>query len=196
MLEFNYQKVGLDDSRLTDLYRLRYQVYCDECGFEKPEDHPNGLETDEFDEVSSHFCAFNRDTREIIGTARIILPSEKAFPIEKHFSIDRKTVAAIDHNKIGEISRLAISKDFRRRVIDNAIYAENQVDANDRSRYYCPRPVERCPQCVAPLPRGAGLPAGVADRQARFPGSESESGLALRSRCWRKPPPGTRGMGQ
>ncbi len=135
MLEFNYQKVGLDDSRLTDLYRLRYQVYCDECGFEKPEDHPNGLETDEFDEVSSHFCAFNRDTREIIGTARIILPSEKAFPIEKHFSIDPKTVAAIDHNKIGEISRLAISKDFRRRVIDKAIYAENQVDANDRSRY-------------------------------------------------------------
>ena len=135
MLEFYFQKVEKDDDRLFDLYKLRYQVYCNECGFEKPEDHPGEMEQDEFDDVATHFCAFVQETKEIIGTARIILPSAKNFPILKHFTLDKKAIAAIDNNKVGEISRLAISKNFRRRNIDKALYAEEKVDIRDQKVY-------------------------------------------------------------
>ena len=135
MIEFHFQKVEKDDKRLIDIYKLRYQVYCTECGFEKPEDHPGGMERDEFDDVATHFCAFDRNSKEIIGTVRIILPSEKNFPIYKHFTLDQEVVGSIDGSKIGEISRLAISKDFRRRAIDKALYAENEVDIKDKKVY-------------------------------------------------------------
>ncbi len=135
MREFHFHKLEKDDNRLIDIYKLRYQVYCNECGFEKPEDHPGEMERDEFDDVATHFCAFDQETKEIIGTARIILHSEKNFPIIKHFSIDREAITAIDETKVGEISRLAISKDFRRRAIDKALYAEEKVDISDRKVY-------------------------------------------------------------
>jgi hypothetical protein len=44
MIEFNYQRVEKGDSRLADIYRLRYQVYCMEWGFENPPDYPDGKE--------------------------------------------------------------------------------------------------------------------------------------------------------
>ncbi len=132
MIEFHFQKVEKDDSRIIDLYKLRYQVYCTECGFERPEDHPGEMEKDEFDDVATHFCAFDRETNEIIGTARIILPSAKSFPILKHFNIDKDAIAAINDNKVAEISRLAISKDFRRRTIDKAIYSDERIDVKDQ----------------------------------------------------------------
>jgi N-acyl amino acid synthase of PEP-CTERM/exosortase system len=131
MVEFHFQKVEKDDERLIDLYKLRFQVYCTECGFENPEDHPGGIEKDEFDDVSTHFCAFDRETKEILGTARIILPSPKDFPINKHFTIDQEEIADIDPSRVAEISRLAISKDYRRRVIDKAIYADHEVNLSE-----------------------------------------------------------------
>ncbi len=136
MLEFLYNRLEKDDERMTDIYKLRYQVYCTECGFEKPEDHPGGMERDEYDEVSTHFCAFVQGTGEIIGTARIILPSAKGFPITRHFEVDKSAIADIDPTKVGEISRLAISKDFRRRVIEKAIYAKEKTGPGDENGAY------------------------------------------------------------
>ena len=114
-----------DDPILKSIYRLRYQVYVNEWGFEKPEDHhPDGLEMDEYDGHSRHIYACSRNSDEVIGTARIILGSEQPFPIERHFDVsafpvgDRRSQAA-------EISRLAISKNFRRRAIDRTIFGED-----------------------------------------------------------------------
>ena len=36
-------------SALSDINRLRFQVYVNEWGFEKPEDHPGGVEQDDYD---------------------------------------------------------------------------------------------------------------------------------------------------
>ena len=135
MREFHFHKLEKDDNRLIDTYKLRYQVYCNECGFEKPEDHPGGMERDEFDDVATHFCAFDQETKEIIGTARIILSSKKNFPIYKNFTLDQEAIAAIDGSKVGEISRLAISKDFRRRTIDKALYAAEEITIKDQKVY-------------------------------------------------------------
>jgi len=128
MISFRFERVFLNDLRMEELYRLRYQVYCTECGFESPEDHPEGLEHDEYDQYASHFCAIAEDTNRIIGTVRIIFDSPLGLPIENHCDLDPTKKFSGDPRMVGEISRLAISKDFRRREIDKAIYAQKNVD--------------------------------------------------------------------
>jgi N-acyl amino acid synthase of PEP-CTERM/exosortase system len=129
MNEFVFSKVTSKET-LEDVFRLRYKVYCDEWKFERPEDHPGGLEFDGLDAHSVHFAAFRKGTTDLIGTIRIIRNSEMGFPIERHFTIE-KDLSSIDKDKIGEISRLAVSKDFRRRATDRLIYNGGNIRTRD-----------------------------------------------------------------
>ena len=131
---FDFRKVSRDDPLMEEIYRLRYKVYCDEWGFEKPEDHPDGLEHDRFDEYSVHFAAIDRKG-DVIGTVRIILESSLGFPIQHHCTIDqelqRRVAAKVPdaaRSRFGEISRLAVSKEYRRRSLDNLILDGQQYD--------------------------------------------------------------------
>ena len=136
MVDFRFERVDRDDPRMEELFRLRYQVYCTECGFESPSDHPNGLEFDEYDQYSSHFCAVVADTGRIIGTVRIIHDSPLGLPVDHHCVLDAETKYSGNSRMVGEISRLAISKDFRRREIDRAIYAQTDVDLVEAKRLH------------------------------------------------------------
>jgi len=119
---FTYRRVK-NEEELKEVYRLRYQVYCTECGFEDPKDHPSGLEKDDFDEFSTHFIAIDR-AGDIIGTVRLVNHSELGFPVEKFCNIDIDTTR-IPKDGIGEISRLAISKTYRRRAGDGVYGASS-----------------------------------------------------------------------
>lgn len=116
MTQFKFKKVTGKDE-LMEIFKLRYKVYCEEWGFEKPEEHIGKVEFDEFDEHSVHFAAEERNTNQLIGTVRIILNSEKGFPIERRCEIDTN-LSHIERDRVGEISRLAISKEYRRRLAD------------------------------------------------------------------------------
>ena len=116
-------------SSISTICQLRYQVYVNEWGFEKPEDHPGGLERDEYDQHSIHFYACSSDSDDVIGAARIILGSERSLPIERHFNISQFP-AGVRREQSAEISRLAISKKFRCRAIDRAILRTEQTAAN------------------------------------------------------------------
>lgn len=134
---FCYGLVDRFDSQeeiLRDIYGLRYQVYVNEWGFEKAAEHPDGLEFDEYDKSSVHHYARGTAENRLIGTARIILNSELGFPISKHFEFDEQH-EAVDKNRIGEISRLAVSKEFRRRAIDKAIFGTGEYDPAHIPRY-------------------------------------------------------------
>lgn len=118
---FDFRKVDNDPQLMRELYRLRYKVYCDEWGFERPEDHPEGIEIDDFDEHSVHFAAFRQEDGSMIGTVRLIRSSGLGFPLYDHCSVDVDLSFLGDH-AVGEISRLAISKELRRRKPDRALY--------------------------------------------------------------------------
>jgi len=122
---FEFIKVPQGSSLLDEVYKLRYKVYVEEWGFEKKEDHPGGIEKDEFDAHSVHFVVKRRDQDGIIGTIRMICCSDKGFPIEKHCTIDAD-LSAFDRHRFGEISRLAVSKDYRRRATDS-VYLDGKV---------------------------------------------------------------------
>lgn len=101
---------------LEGVYRLRYQVYVDEFGYEHAGDHPDGKETDEWDPFSIHMAALNSEG-EVIGTIRLVLNSVAGLPT-------LNAVAPFYQDKnpqskhIGEVSRLAVARSFRRRVED------------------------------------------------------------------------------
>jgi N-acyl amino acid synthase of PEP-CTERM/exosortase system len=132
---FEFKKVSQNDPLLTEIFRLRYKVYCDEWGFERPEDHPGGIERDEFDAHSVHFVAIRKADQQMVGTTRIILRSELGFPIEAHCQIIDEVLRA-DKTHWGEISRLAVSKEFRKRSGDDSIYRDEDPLPHDLDNPY------------------------------------------------------------
>jgi N-acyl amino acid synthase of PEP-CTERM/exosortase system len=130
-IPFEFSKLPEGDPLLNEVYKLRYKVYCDEWGFENPEDHPGGIEKDEFDANSVHFVAKRKSDGLIIGTIRLIRNSEKGFLLERHCQIDAD-LSSFNKDLFGELSRLAVSKEYRRRTTDAAyegkIVADEAID--------------------------------------------------------------------
>jgi N-acyl amino acid synthase of PEP-CTERM/exosortase system len=101
---------------------LRYQVYCVERKFEEPTRYADRLERDELDRHSAHGLLLYRPRSEAIGTVRLILPhaDTTGFPIHcllRQLDIDASYYFPC--RATAEVSRFAISREFRRRVADN-----------------------------------------------------------------------------
>ncbi len=103
--------VGLANTS-TDLqaaYRLRYQVYCLERGFLAGQ---NGVERDEYDDHARHAVVRWRQTGEIVGTVRVVLP--KTPDGGDDFPVQHVCAPALLHGlpraTTGELSRFALEK--------------------------------------------------------------------------------------
>jgi len=120
---------------------IRYQVYCLERGFESAGAHGNGLERDAFDSAAVHSLVIHRPTSDAIGTARLILPGRCAnLPFQQLLAENGLRVQ--DHVPLetaAEVSRFAISNQFRRRRADGEF-------ATDDARH------TREPECRGSLP--------------------------------------------
>jgi len=111
-------------------HALRYQVYCLERKFEKADEHSAGLEVDQFDAHAIQGLLFHRPTDTAIGTVRMILPGhcpQGRLPVAqllRQNNIDLAKFVRVD-NAV-EVSRFAISKEFRRRWTDERAIAEGR----------------------------------------------------------------------
>lgn len=129
MIPFRFSRVdkkAVDfEKTMEEVFKLRYKVYCDEWGFEKATDYPEGMERNEFDTQAEHFIIQSTVDNSIIGTARVIFPSELGYPATKHCIIDpnlhKQYLANGEKARIGEVSRLAISKEYRKRIEDDVL---------------------------------------------------------------------------
>jgi len=127
----SFQKVDpRDEVLMKEVYRIRYQVYCLECGFEDPKDHPDGMERDKYDPYAIHFLAM--DENGPIGTIRLIRDSYLKFPVEKHCKVNMNP-DKVPREKLGEISRLAVSKRYQRRVEDRLAEIESDADTKKKT---------------------------------------------------------------
>jgi len=108
-------------AQLDEAYRLRYQVYCVENPFENPTAHVNGREIDVDDDRSVHALLIHRRTGITAGTVRVILPAESAQlrPLPIHLITQTGLLGDLPHRETGEISRFAVSKEFRCRWGEN-----------------------------------------------------------------------------
>ena len=114
------------DALRDDAYHLRYQVYCLETGFEDATDAVDQRETDAFDSRSVHSIIRYKcnGTPTVAAGVRLVLSDrnepETPFPIEEHCIVSIQQVgfdpATIPRTAMAEVSRFAVSKDFKRRV--------------------------------------------------------------------------------
>ncbi len=97
---------------LDEVFRLRYQVYCLERGFEPSR---NGRESDEFDRFARHALIRHRANHQVIGTVRLVVPalagSAAHMPMEE--VSNSALLRRLPWERTAEISRFALSKRFR-----------------------------------------------------------------------------------
>ena len=123
-LEYFQVKTGNAPEVLDESLKLRYQVYCLEQAFEDAARFPDRLERDEYDTRSAHSIVHHHHTGLTAASVRLVLPDPEnfynLFPIEEHCATSltqaRTQVEALPRGTLGEISRFAISKEFKRRV--------------------------------------------------------------------------------
>lgn len=125
---------------LDEVYKIRYQVYSEEMGFE-PENSEH-IEHDDYDETAIHVLLKYHPTSKYIGTMRMVLNDQKkedfVFPMETHCPTMDPTIFDIEdisRQQIGEISRVAVVQNFRRRKED-AIGLAGAVILEDDERYH------------------------------------------------------------
>jgi N-acyl amino acid synthase of PEP-CTERM/exosortase system len=121
-----FDVLNADTPALLDrVYRLRHQVYCVENAFEDSNQHLDGREIDGNDDRSLHTLLIHRDSGTAAGTARVIRPlagnRARLLPLQGLLSKDgRHAFERLPIETTGEISRFAVSKEFRRRQVELA----------------------------------------------------------------------------
>jgi N-acyl amino acid synthase of PEP-CTERM/exosortase system len=120
----HFEVVRAETPNLLDqAYRLRYQVYCIENSYEHPDQQVDGRERDIYDARSAHALLVHKGTGAVAGTVRVILPGADAqelpLPIisvtEPH---QGERLRQLPPPQVAEISRFAISKQFRRHYLE------------------------------------------------------------------------------
>lgn len=104
----------------NQVYEIRYRVYCEEFGYEPPEDFSDHQEMDEFDSQSAHCLVTHRESGVPVGCVRVVMAEGRdLMPMETHAggSIDREFMDSFKGRRASlcEISRLAVDSTFRRR---------------------------------------------------------------------------------
>lgn len=123
-----FDRFSLELATSTELrkecYRLRHRVYVQELKYERAEDFPDGLERDAYDRRSLAVLLRHRESGSFVGCVRLIVAdpadARRPFPFEVA-AVDRirsETFRDTPRERIGEVSRLAVVREFRRRKAD------------------------------------------------------------------------------
>lgn len=115
---------AVTDELRKEVFRIRYSVYCDDLGWEDGSRFADRMEVDDYDRCSRHCVLLHRKTNLYVGCVRLVLAepdtSRPAIPLQQHckesLSPEKLDIASLSRESFGEISRLAIRKEFRRRV--------------------------------------------------------------------------------
>jgi N-acyl amino acid synthase of PEP-CTERM/exosortase system len=103
-----------------EVFRLRYQVYCEELGWEDKSRFSDFAESDAYDQNALHCLLRHRKSGLFAGTVRLIGTKQNtSIPLIEHCA-DTLFETPLDPRiqppgTYGEISRLALRKEFRRR---------------------------------------------------------------------------------
>lgn len=123
----------------SQVYGIRYRVYCEQFGYEPIDRFPTCEEFDEFDAYSVHCLVVHKSSGCPAACARLVpargdisvnpLPIEQAF----HERLDMPLIESLslDRGNVCEISRLAVDQMFRRRAGDRV----SEYGAIDTTQY-------------------------------------------------------------
>lgn len=107
------------DSEVEEAFRLRYQVYCLDRGFEEATACPDGMERDRYDAYAHHSLLYERGSRRALGTVRLVQPAATPnwitkLPLAEYADIDSiEELMRLPGGRTAEVSRFAISRTAR-----------------------------------------------------------------------------------
>lgn len=97
-------------------YGIRYQVYCEETGFEDPSRFSNQMEMDQYDDNSVHFIVRSKRTGEWVAGMRLIQEELSLLPtVIANPDLDLSQFG--DNPQAAEVSRLCVLGKYRRSSI-------------------------------------------------------------------------------
>ena len=95
-------------------YRLRYQVYCRDTGWEDASRFPDQMERDEHDASSVAFLVRRRRSKGWIATARFVRKPVEELPISRFTRIQPGRLPDSARDRTVEFSRLCVVKKYHR----------------------------------------------------------------------------------
>jgi N-acyl-L-homoserine lactone synthetase len=114
-----YFKTAESDLDYEKCFRLRCQVYCNEKRWLSPENFPDGLEKDEYDDKAVHVMALDEDFN-LVGIMRIIRECDhKRLPYLGHPGLKGKRYEA---QNLAELSRLVITAERNRHLVLKGLF--------------------------------------------------------------------------
>ncbi len=114
-----------DPDELRRGYRIRFEVFCVERGFLRPEDYPDQEESDVYDPHALHFLA-SHSSGKPAGTARLVMNGPLGLPLLRHCELEPRFRFLADPGdplgpRYAEISRLAVAPGYRRHDEDGLL---------------------------------------------------------------------------
>lgn len=108
----------------SEVYGIRYRVYCEQFRYEPAERFPTGEEFDEFDDHALHCLVVHKRTGQSAACVRLVPArgdlGSGPLPVERIFrhTLDTAFIESLDLDRrtVCEISRLAVDEAFRRRA--------------------------------------------------------------------------------
>ncbi len=108
-------QAAMDPALLTEIFQLRYEVYCLERQLLNPSDYKFGCETDNYDTHAFHIAAHTLEGL-LVGSVRLILAEKnEEFLFQKYCPTFNEFCLPPGEQCI-EISRLIVHADYRRRA--------------------------------------------------------------------------------
>ena len=108
---------------VRDAQRLRYRIFADECGAQRPH-RSSGLDEDEFDSYCDHLIVRDTDRDEVVGTYRI-LTSWKAIEVGQFYSETEFDLTMLKPlvPRLVEVGRFCIHPDYRQGGVLTLLWA-------------------------------------------------------------------------
>lgn len=136
-------KLATTPELLAQVYRVRYEVYCAEFRYLSEEECPAQMERDEYDARAQHCLMIHVPTQRPVGCIRLVQPEHDGrvcvLPFETfcatypEYSVSSDELPRI---RVGEMSRLAVIEQFRRRKKDEkkpiSFPEDEDSDPNER----------------------------------------------------------------
>jgi len=152
-------------------FKLRYEVFCLENGYEDPARNTDQMECDTYDLDAVHFLLMHNDSGRAAGTVRVILPQADrqfdSFPVQN--LCDHPILHTAGRPmQICQISRLCMSDFFRRRDRDGRVLPayyeqENLKGKKEGNMIYVRRRIPYAPLGLFQMAFEAALSRGIMD---------------------------------
>jgi N-acyl amino acid synthase of PEP-CTERM/exosortase system len=148
VLTENFQRyftvsLAMTPEQKSDIYQVRYRVYCEEFGYESAEEFPDQQEQDQFDDNSLHCLIVHKSTQRPAGCVRLVTTGDnnlEKLPLEAYCasSLDAGFMERFESQRdsICEISRLAVDCAFRQRSFESETRfgSKDAIDCSLRER--------------------------------------------------------------